>query len=86
MISLKSPREIDIMSRGGAILAATLDRLATEVRPGTAPRADVTLQSSFDDFADVTAGRADPRVLVLRRRMRLRGRPRVLLKLPRLLG
>jgi methionyl aminopeptidase len=34
VISLKSPREIDIMSRGGAILAATLDRLATEVRPG----------------------------------------------------
>ena len=34
MISLKSPREIDIMSRGGAILAATLDRLAAEVRPG----------------------------------------------------
>ena len=34
MISLKSPREIDIMSRGGTILAATLDRLAAEVRPG----------------------------------------------------
>jgi methionyl aminopeptidase len=34
VISLKSPREIDIMSRGGTILAATLDRLAAEVRPG----------------------------------------------------
>ena len=34
MISLKSPREIDIMARGGTILAATLDRLAAEVRPG----------------------------------------------------
>ena len=34
MISLKSPREIEIMARGGAILAATLDRLAAEVRPG----------------------------------------------------
>jgi hypothetical protein len=62
------------------------DNGATEVRPGTAAHADVTLHSSFDDFADVTAGRADPRVLVLRRRMRLRGSPRVLLKLPRLLG
>lgn len=34
MISLKSPREIDIMARGGAILAATLERLSAEVRPG----------------------------------------------------
>ena len=34
MISLKSPREIEIMARGGAILAATLERLASEVRPG----------------------------------------------------
>ena len=34
MISLKSPREIEIMARGGAILAATLERLAAEVRPG----------------------------------------------------
>lgn len=34
MISLKSPREIEIMARGGSILAATLDRLSAEVRPG----------------------------------------------------
>jgi methionyl aminopeptidase len=34
VISLKSPREIEIMARGGAILAATLDRLSAEVRPG----------------------------------------------------
>ena len=38
MISLKSPREIEIMARGGTILAATLDRLATEVRPGISTR------------------------------------------------
>lgn len=34
MITLKSPRELEIMARGGAILAATLERLAAEVRPG----------------------------------------------------
>lgn len=39
MISLKSPREIEIMARGGAILAATLDRLAAEVRPGMTTKA-----------------------------------------------
>ena len=34
MITLKSPREIEIMARGGAILAASLDHLAQAVRPG----------------------------------------------------
>ena len=34
MITLKSPREIEIMARGGRILAATLDRVRSEVRAG----------------------------------------------------
>jgi methionyl aminopeptidase len=34
MISLKSPREIEIMARGGAILAGALDQVAQAVRPG----------------------------------------------------
>lgn len=34
MIQLKSPREIDIMARGGAILAATVALLEREVRAG----------------------------------------------------
>lgn len=34
MIQLKSPREIDIMARGGAILAATVTLLENEVRAG----------------------------------------------------
>jgi methionyl aminopeptidase len=38
MITLKSPREIEIMARGGAILAAALDRLAQEVRPGVSTK------------------------------------------------
>jgi methionyl aminopeptidase len=38
VISLKSPREIEIMARGGNILAATLDRMASEVRPGVSTR------------------------------------------------
>jgi methionyl aminopeptidase len=39
VISLKSPREIEIMARGGAILAATLERLSSEVRPGISTKA-----------------------------------------------
>jgi len=38
VISLKSPREIEIMARGGAILAATLARISAEVRPGISTR------------------------------------------------
>ena len=34
MISLKSPREIEVMAQGGAILAATLTRISEGVRPG----------------------------------------------------
>jgi len=34
MIQLKSTREIEIMAEGGRILAATIDRVASAVRPG----------------------------------------------------
>jgi methionyl aminopeptidase len=53
VISLKSPREIDIMSRGGAILAATLDRLAAEVRPGISTK---DLDAVCEDFIRSHAG------------------------------
>ena len=51
--------------------------------PGLPPRADVTTRCRFADFADVAAGRADPRALTRRGRLRPRGRPRVLWALPR---
>lgn len=47
MISLKSPREIEIMARGGAILAATLARISAEVRPGISTRELDTLAEQF---------------------------------------
>ena len=36
MIQIKSPREIEIMARGGEILAATVRLLEKSVRPGMA--------------------------------------------------
>jgi predicted lipid carrier protein YhbT len=59
---------------------------STAVRRGRAPHADVTLRLRFEDFADIVALRADPRALLLRRRIRLSGSPRVMLRLPKLLG
>ena len=38
MISLKSPREIELMARGGAILAETLAKISAEVRPGVSTK------------------------------------------------
>ena len=47
MITLKSPREIEIMARGGAILAASLDHLAATVRPGISTK---ELDASVEEF------------------------------------
>ena len=47
-----------------------LDPAGSRAVPGPAPRADLTLHSAFADWADVAAGRADPRALMLRRRLR----------------
>jgi ribonucleotide reductase beta subunit family protein with ferritin-like domain len=58
---------------------------ATATR-GLPARADLTLRSSLADFADVSAGRADARKLMLQRRLRPRGSVRLLLALGRVLG
>jgi ribonucleotide reductase beta subunit family protein with ferritin-like domain len=53
---------------------------------GRAAHADLTLRCRFADWADVMAGRADPRALMLRRRLRPKGSPRVLMAMPRVFG
>jgi ribonucleotide reductase beta subunit family protein with ferritin-like domain len=53
---------------------------------GLAAHADLTLRCRFADWADVTSGRADPRRLMLRRRLRPKGDWRVLLALGKVLG
>jgi putative sterol carrier protein len=64
----------------------TLHPAGASAAPGRAREPDVTLRMRFADWADVFAGRADPRALMLRRRLRPRGDLRVLLALPRVLG
>ena len=59
---------------------------SSRAQQGPAAKADVTLRMSVDDFGDIIAERADPRLLVLRRRLRLRGNPRLLVKLPSVFG
>jgi hypothetical protein len=50
---------------------------------GRAAHADLTLRCRFADWADVMAGRSDPRTLMLRRRLRPKGSPRLLIALPK---
>jgi ribonucleotide reductase beta subunit family protein with ferritin-like domain len=64
----------------------TLNDGHSTASPGRAAHADVTFRSTFDDWADVVAGRVDPRRQVLTRRMRVRGDWRTLLALPKALG
>jgi ribonucleotide reductase beta subunit family protein with ferritin-like domain len=63
-----------------------LDNGGSRALPGHAPRADLRLRCRFDDWAGVMAGREDPRRLMLRRRLRPQGSPRVLLALPKVFG
>jgi hypothetical protein len=63
----------------------TLDGTAA-VTAGRAARPDLTLRMRFADWAEVFAGRADPRRLLLRGRLRPRGDLRLLLKLGAVLG
>ncbi len=63
-----------------------LENGTTRAAQGMAAKPDVTLRMSLDDFGDVIAEREDPRRLVLKRRLRVRGNPRLLLKLPRVFG
>jgi ribonucleotide reductase beta subunit family protein with ferritin-like domain len=64
----------------------TLDGERATAAQAPARGADLTLRSTVADFADVTAGRADARRLMLQRRLRPRGSVRLLLALPRVLG
>jgi ribonucleotide reductase beta subunit family protein with ferritin-like domain/putative sterol carrier protein len=59
---------------------------SSSAQRGPAADADVTLRMSLEDFGDVIAERADPRRLLLKRRVRVRGNPRLLLKLPAVFG
>jgi putative sterol carrier protein len=62
------------------VLDAAAGSRAVAGRPSSP---DLTLRCRFADWAEVAAGRADPRALMLRGRLRPRGSIRVLLALPR---
>jgi ribonucleotide reductase beta subunit family protein with ferritin-like domain len=58
---------------------------STNAAPGEAPAADVTLESSWGDWVELAVHGRRPTSAILRRRLRLRGSPRALLRLQRAL-
>jgi hypothetical protein len=64
----------------------TLANGSTTARQGRAASPDLSLRASLQDVVDVSAGRADARLLLLRRRLRPRGDLRLLVRLPKVLG
>ena len=56
---------------------------SSRAHQGASAKPDVSLRMALEDFGDVIAERADARRLLLKRRIRMRGNPRLLLKLPK---
>jgi putative sterol carrier protein len=61
-----------------------IDNGSSAAAAGSAPDADLVLRCRYADWVDVIGGRQDPRVLMLRGRLRPRGSVRTLARMPRL--
>ena len=62
----------------------TIDNGSTAAAQGEAPSPDLTFETSWRDWIEVTTYGGDPRRAMLRRKIRPRGNPLLLLKLPRI--
>ncbi len=62
-----------------------VDNGSTRAEPGAVPGADVTLESSWQDFIEIGKGAIAPPRALIQRRLRLHGGPRNLLRFRRLM-
>jgi hypothetical protein len=63
-----------------------VDNGNTRAERGRLESPDLTFKSSFETWADVVAGREDPRVAMAKLKLRPRGDLRLLMRMPKLLG
>ncbi|MEA2349109.1 MAG: ribonucleoside-diphosphate reductase beta chain, partial [Thermoleophilaceae bacterium] len=63
-----------------------IDNGSTRTEQGRYPSPDLTLRCAFEDWIDITAGREDPRVAMLKGKLRPRGSIRMLMRMPKLFG
>jgi hypothetical protein len=64
----------------------TIDNGSASAREGRAEDADLTFRCRYEDWVDVMAGRMDPRRAMLTGRLRPRGNPLLLARMPQILG
>jgi putative sterol carrier protein len=63
-----------------------IDNGSTRSVKGRAANPDLTLTASFSDWADVSSGRVDARKLFLTRRLKAKGKLRVMMKMQKVFG
>jgi putative sterol carrier protein len=63
-----------------------IDNGSTRTEQGRLESPDLTLRCAFEDWIDITAGREDPRIAMLKGKLRPRGSVRLLMRMPKLFG
>jgi len=63
-----------------------IDNGATSVEQGRLEHPDLSLRCRLEDWVDITAGREDPRLAMVKGKLRPRGSVRMLLRMPKLFG
>jgi 1,2-phenylacetyl-CoA epoxidase catalytic subunit len=63
-----------------------IDNGSTRTVKGRHDDPDLTLRCAFEDWVDITAGREDARIAMLKGKLRPRGSVRMLMRMPRLFG
>jgi putative sterol carrier protein len=63
-----------------------IDNGATRTEQGRLEDPDLTLRCAFEDWVDITAGREDPRLAMLKGKLRPRGSVRMLMRMPKIFG
>ena len=63
-----------------------IDNGATSVEQGRLEHPDLALRCRLEDWVDITAGREDPRLAMVKGKLRPRGSVRMLLRMPKLFG
>jgi hypothetical protein len=63
-----------------------IDNGSTSTVKGRHDDPDLTLRCAFEDWVDITAGREDARLAMLKGKLRPKGSVRMLMRMPRLFG
>ena len=63
-----------------------IDNGSTSVQQGRVEAPDLSLRCRLEDWIDITAGREDPRLAMVKGKLRPKGKIRMLLRMPKLFG